>query len=47
MFLISDHDEKGLIRKLKWTSAGLVFGGGALAVAAFGYVIYSIGLLGW
>ncbi len=46
MFLISDHAEKALVRKLKWKSAGLVFGGAALTVGAFAYVIYSIGLLG-
>ena len=46
MFLISDHAEKALVRRLKWTSAGLVFGGGALTVGAFAYMIYSIGLLG-
>ena len=46
MFLIPDHAEKALVRKLKWTSAGLVFGGAALTVGAFAYVIYSIGPLG-
>ena len=46
MFLISDHAEKALVRRLKWASAGLVFGGAALAVGAFAYLIYSIGLLG-
>ncbi len=46
MFLISDHAEKALVGKLKWTSAGLVFGGAALSVGAFTYLIYSIGPLG-
>jgi hypothetical protein len=44
-FVVSDHDERGLVRKLKWLAGGSVFGGGGLAVGSTAYFLHLFGLL--
>jgi hypothetical protein len=45
MFLISDRDEKALIRGLRWEAIGCVFGGLALSVGCTVYAVMELQLL--
>ena len=43
MFVISNHDERELVRLLRWKAFGGVFGGGALSVGGAAYLIGRLG----
>lgn len=45
-FIISDHSQKELTRKLNWQVIGGVFGGAALTLAAMAYLLARFGFLG-